>query len=553
MIRRLYSITVCAVVIGIILACVLFRIAYQLETTHIQRDFEREVDKKADSLSQSIDSHIRALHSLKFAYEYQGVLTRDNFAALAQQVMAQHSPLQALAWVPWVSAAQRTAYEASAAQVLSDYHFTERVASGDMVTATERADYYPLHSVAPLAGNEAALGYDLGSNALQRTLLNQARDSGALQLSARVERGMLPQTDGSVQLVLPVYRQVEPLTRTMRRQTLEGFILGYIRLSDIMPALFPAAESSQMHYRVMDLKASSDHAQLYSVTPASPSVTATSPVAITSKVGFWLGAEKVTRTVLAKGGREWVIEALPTHAYFDQRRTAFPLYVFVGVLLLFSVLAYYGRILMHRHQALLENLDAHNQQLSASNKKLERLTRMDALVGVANRRFFDETLMKEFSRASRDAKPLALLLIDIDHFKAFNDTYGHQAGDRCLKLVASELERVLRRPADMLARVGGEEFGVILPNTNNGEVVARQCRMAVERLGIAHGGSCTSDLVTISIGVVSLDTVAQHTTETIYELADNALYEAKSSGRNMIRATKIKAQPQPTAVLSHIR
>ena len=547
MIRRLYSITVCAVVIGIILACVLFRIVYQLETTHIQRDFEREVDKKADILSQSIDSHIRALHSLKFAYEYQGVLTRDNFAALAQQVMAQHSPLQALAWVPWVPASQRTAYEASATQGLADYHFTERVASGDMVTATERADYYPLHSVAPLAGNEGALGYDLGSNALQRTLLNQARDSGALQLSARVERGMLPQTDGSVQVVLPVYRQVAPLTRVMRRQTLEGFILGYIHLSDIMPALFPAEKSSQMHYRVMDLQATRHNAQLYSDTPIS----ALSQTA--SMTDFWLDTDKVTRTVLEKGGREWVIEALPTQAYIDQRRTALPLYVFVGVVLLFSVLAYYGRILMHRHQAMIENLDADNQQLAASNKKLERLTRMDALVGVANRRFFDETLMKEFSRASREGKPLALLLIDIDHFKAFNDTYGHQAGDRCLKLVASELDRVLRRPADMLARVGGEEFGVILPNTNNGEVVARQCRMAVERLGIAHGGSSTSDLVTISIGVVSLDTVAHHTTETIYELADNALYEAKSSGRNMIRATKIKAQPQPTAVLSHIR
>ncbi|GHA52051.1 diguanylate cyclase domain-containing protein [Photobacterium aphoticum] len=548
MIRRLYIVTVSAVTIGVILACWLFRVFYQLETTQIQRDFERDVDKQAQALSLYIEEKFAALHHLKLIVEYQGMPDREAFSGQAQSLLTRYPSLQSVGWVPWIPAAQRYAHESAQAFLMPEYRIVERVASDELVNATERADYFPLQHIASRTDNLTALGYDFGANAVQRRMLNQARDTGQWQLSERIERDVLPNTQGTVQVVVPVYDQVQPVTRMERRQALRGFIVGYWHIDEMIAPWFPLSSFAQMHLGIADLQANEATSLLFGLGDRTASSRTAS-----SSTQFYLSAlalegefvllpepsERVSRTVLAKGGREWVMEATPTAHYFEQRRTAYSFYVFGAILFGFVGLSGYGWRVMQRHVLQWNQLGENNQQLAEQNKSLVRLTRMDTLLGVANRRFFDETLHKEFSRAYREDKPLALLLIDIDHFKAFNDTYGHQAGDRCLKLVAGELERVLRRPADMLARVGGEEFGVILPNTNNGEVVARQCRTAVERLGIAHGGSFSGDLVTVSIGVISLENVAHHTTDSIYALADEALYEAKSSGRNCIRAKKV--------------
>ncbi|MGE8323723.1 MAG: diguanylate cyclase [Pseudomonas sp.] len=196
---------------------------------------------------------------------------------------------------------------------------------------------------------------------------------------------------------------------------------------------------------------------------------------------------------------------------------------------------------MSRRDAIENELRLTQQQLLDSNQQLERQAMHDALTGLANRRCFDETLAQEIRRAHRNTTSLALLMIDIDHFKSFNDTYGHPAGDACLQQMAALLSACIRRPHDLLARYGGEELAVILPDTDNdgAAVVARLMlkRLALE--SIPHKGSPFGHM-TVSIGIACADGTDLDSSASLLERADQALYIAKQTGRNRLHAEREK-------------
>lgn len=175
-------------------------------------------------------------------------------------------------------------------------------------------------------------------------------------------------------------------------------------------------------------------------------------------------------------------------------------------------------------------------QLQGANQELYSLASSDSLTAIANRRCFDETLDREWRRLAREQKPLSLILCDIDCFKLYNDTYGHQAGDYCLQQVAKAITRAAKRPSDLAARYGGEEFAIILPNTEtNGAVkVAEEIRCFISDLKIVHANSLVSEHVTLSLGVAS--TVPSHDSSLtmLIAMADEALYQAKKQGRDRV-------------------
>jgi diguanylate cyclase (GGDEF)-like protein len=180
------------------------------------------------------------------------------------------------------------------------------------------------------------------------------------------------------------------------------------------------------------------------------------------------------------------------------------------------------------------------QQLQSANQVLKHLVRFDDLTQIANRRWFNEYINHEWQRMRREQTPLSLILCDIDFFKQFNDTYGHQAGDHCLRQVAQAIQSVAKRPSDLVARYGGEEFAIVLPNTTivGAEKVAAQTRTIIKALQIPHINSSVHASVTLSLGVASLIPDCAISSERLVTLADKALYQAKRSGRDRVVASK---------------
>lgn len=192
--------------------------------------------------------------------------------------------------------------------------------------------------------------------------------------------------------------------------------------------------------------------------------------------------------------------------------------------------------LEERNRELESMIEARTRELAEANSRLEKLSNTDGLTNIGNRRLFDYILQMEWSRGQRSSTPLALIMLDIDHFKLFNDHYGHLAGDDCLKLLAKGLSQSGRRAGELVARYGGEEFVILLPNTDQQTALdtAQYIHQLVQSLAIPH---TKTDLgtVTVSLGVACIQPSEQHSALELVRQADAALYLAKSAGRNCIR------------------
>jgi diguanylate cyclase (GGDEF)-like protein len=173
-------------------------------------------------------------------------------------------------------------------------------------------------------------------------------------------------------------------------------------------------------------------------------------------------------------------------------------------------------------------------QLTRAFTDLERLSQIDSLTQIHNRRYFDMYLHREFLRSRRHDLPLSVILCDVDYFKSYNDIYGHQAGDSCLRQIAAALADTVRRPGDLVARYGGEEFIVVLPETPaaGAVAIAELVRAKIETLNVSHKGSQVSNHVTVSLGVAT--SCGELKEELLLERADQSLYQAKHAGRNMV-------------------
>ncbi len=234
-------------------------------------------------------------------------------------------------------------------------------------------------------------------------------------------------------------------------------------------------------------------------------------------------------------------------AGFESRRNQY--YGQMGLITV-VILAMFGLLmsLINKKETAEEALRLSNEQLEskikertlaleALNRELQHLSVSDALTGIANRRYFDDYLSAEWLKALRLRHPLAIIMIDIDFFKDYNDTYGHQLGDKCVATVARILKAGVKRPADLVARYGGEEFAIILPDTDQAGamVVAKKLRVQIEAQELEHKNSVYRK-VTVSLGVAAMIPDFDVLPARLIELADRALYKAKKEGRNRVKA-----------------
>lgn len=210
-------------------------------------------------------------------------------------------------------------------------------------------------------------------------------------------------------------------------------------------------------------------------------------------------------------------------------------YVLIGVVLMSIAFFIERRERLSFLNEILVEVKSH--ELSRINRHLITIAREDALSGLANRRAFDDTLVIEWDRAKREEQAISLLFMDVDHFKLYNDTYGHSAGDDCLRQVAGAIKKAILRPADLTARYGGEEFVVLLPSTDGhgAEEVAERILRTVDSMAIPHKRSLVSYHVTVSIGICTMLPTDKNTIALFIENADAALYKAKTSGRHCFK------------------
>jgi diguanylate cyclase (GGDEF)-like protein len=194
------------------------------------------------------------------------------------------------------------------------------------------------------------------------------------------------------------------------------------------------------------------------------------------------------------------------------------------------------RILRNYNHTLEKEVLIRTAKLQQANEKLSRLANLDGLTQVANRRRFDDYLKLEWQRHLRQQQPLSLILLDIDYFKLYNDSYGHPQGDDCLIRVAQTISEVVQRPTDLFARYGGEEFAIILPETpsQGALIVAQSVKNAIAQIKIPHRESSVNQYVTLSIGVCTVIPFSQLIPEDLIAQADEALYRAKKEGRNRV-------------------
>jgi len=181
------------------------------------------------------------------------------------------------------------------------------------------------------------------------------------------------------------------------------------------------------------------------------------------------------------------------------------------------------------------------EKLINLQRELEALSFKDSLTGVFNRRKFEATLDIEWASARRSGQPLSLIVVDVDHFKQYNDHYGHVGGDDCLKRIAQSLSLAVTRPRDLVARIGGEEFVVLLPESDANAVqrVAERCKGLVEKLQIPHDANVSGSVVTISIGAGTIQPAAMLESKTFIDAVDKLLYKAKQGGRNRIEIAEV--------------
>jgi diguanylate cyclase (GGDEF)-like protein len=215
---------------------------------------------------------------------------------------------------------------------------------------------------------------------------------------------------------------------------------------------------------------------------------------------------------------------------------------FIAICIVVPLLAIFATLRMRvagaraRESELMRMVEEKTADLQRANEELLRLSSTDSLTGLANRRTFDRTLERECARILRSGVQLSLILFDVDHFKALNDTLGHQRGDLCLAMLAGEMERVARRSVDLAARFGGEEFAMILPNTGaeGARLVADMVRQAFADLNLPHPASPIASCLTVSAGVAAASRDLCSLPEELIAAADQALYVAKRRGRNRV-------------------
>lgn len=521
MFRRLSNIIVLILIIvcGTAISTLFGLFFYKAEEKSINSEFSNDVDKQVTSLYREIMVNLETVRTISILFNGDSIPSQQLFKREAARLVERHKEIQALEWIPRVAHSERHQYESEIRREFPDFVFTERQTQGQMTAAKKRDEYFPVYYVEPLIGNEAAFGFDLASSAARRKALIQSRDNGIPLATASISLVQEQNNQKGFLAFLPVYEGF-PTTVEKRRERLKGFVLGVFRIGDVFLKSEHEDHDSNLIMNLIDGTSSEKEDLLYTNNSHNDNSGYGEMTYIKKLPEIW--------------GRQWFIQAIPKATYIAAKRSYLPMVIFGSGFSFAVAIVIYIYIISNREVVIRNEVIQKTKELKEVNERLEQVSRTDGLTKIANRRHLDEYLEKVWLMAIRETSSVSFILLDIDFFKLYNDNYGHPKGDECLRQIAAKLQGLIRRPADLIARYGGEEFAIILPDTSNPELVANSCRQAIEELQIPHDFSETTNMVTISLGVCTVNPAQNTDPNVIIKAADTALYKAKESGRNRV-------------------
>lgn len=515
---------------------------YDVSTEKIAQDFNAQMSNHVFAIKNEASRIQSGLEHWQNLYAELGIVNEEGFRKIARDYIASNPAIFSVAWVPKVEHAQRALYEETfemdffsvpffLIDQVSDESLIETVRDlniGDLKTTMPvQPVYFPALFIEPSSYQKAFLGLDYLNvpdfrAEMPMTDALQQGDTKALPVFPNLVGGDF---SPAVNLIVPVLIQHNP---ALDERTVKGVISVLVSVNTLIKSLDIYDPTSNYFLNLRDVTSEEKGVGLSNLFKLTPESTAEKEYAYQREIDFF--------------DRKWVFDSMPSKEYMQEQRGW--AHVFIGVIGLLLTWLYfiYAMQIKKRTQRIKDMVDKRTSQLRKANEKLryanERLaeiTQLDALTGIYNRRAFDDNLLREWKRANRQGKSLALIMIDVDHFKAFNDHYGHVVGDECLQKIAKTLEEECSRSGDMVARYGGEEFAVILPNSGPNTIkVAERCRAAVEALNIEHLSSSVGDCVTVSLGMSSIVPEQNSQPVRLVEAADKALYLAKVQGRNRV-------------------
>lgn len=509
--------------LGILLSLGVYGHLYSLESRKIEHQFRRDVDRHASSIEQMLARQHEIVQGLANALSLFAKPQPDAFEELCRPLRRRHPEIASLSWYWYVENSGRVALERRMGRQYGEFEIKRFEGSGSKLPENEyrfmpqeRKDrYLPMVAVCPRHPLDLFLGLDLYSRDGMASALEKVVALDQIYVSGTYRRAANKQQHLDFALFAPIYRAALGSDRRL--------LAGFVSATFAIDPLLRQQLEPQLRDWVVRIRAPYNRLLDPGIFIATPTV----PLAPETYA--------YQRKITVGADRHWEFYTRPSRNYIAEQRSNMPLWGLLTGLVLTALVYYIWLSQLSRTRNIESLVAERTEELSAANQRLRELSQTDALTGVANRRMFEERLHHEWLRLRRAKKFFALMMIDVDYFKLYNDYYGHQQGDECLQRIARSIAATVQRPADLVARYGGEEFIVLLPDTDDKALeLADEILKSVRRLDIPHCQSRADDRVTISIGFGFAQANQLESPQQLIIAADKAMYHAKASGRNRI-------------------
>lgn len=521
-------------VVGIALSWVSYAAIKQHYRDQANLEFSTNATGYVNLIVDGFARAIFAIESVGAYYSASQSVTDAQFAKFVAPMLQRFPTIKALGWVPRVTPSERSEFEQAAQTDHPGFRITEVGPNNNLVSVGERPAYFPVRLIRPVTGNEAAIGFDIYSNPIRQAAIDSAIRSGRTTSTARIRLVQETGQQFSVLIISPVYGRTNPQTG---EEEIRGVASAVYRIGDGVERALAQVGVVPANVWLYDRSddAGGEFLHFYGAAEYKSGQKEDEPKPPIASVRYVQD--------FRLGERDFRLVMVPAGSHIE-RRGGYLAWValFVGLLLTGLVAAYILLTLRRSHDLLIgqealkhqvSQRERVEQKLREVNQELQKLSREDPLMGISNRRYFDEYFAQEWKRAVRHKAPLSLLIGDIDYFKEYNDTFGHVAGDKCLQRIAKALRESLERPGDLVARYGGEEIALVLPSTpeDGARDLAEKLRVLVSSLPFADVSS-PAQSVTISIGYGTIVPEPNGAMEDFIRAVDGALYRAKQQGRN---------------------